>query len=383
MSKKKILYISNGDESQHSLKKSMESEFEVILVDNGLKGLTWVDQGNTPDTILCDVYVPGTHGFHILKIVRNTIQTRDVPFIMLSKTNSPEDRKRAVKEGANDFFVFPYDPEKIILRAKTLIALAEKKASPEQEPDFVSYKMPLAKRIFDILVSSLAILFLSPILFLLAILIKLESRGPVFYKSKRAGSGYEIFTLYKFRTMFINADEKLAELMHLNVYAHKEVPVVVSQDAREISDDDSALLYDDGGKIAETTYLQERHSSDNTFFKLAHDPRITPLGRFLRKTSLDEIPQLFNVLKGEMSLVGNRPLPLYEAEKLTTDNWSERFLAPAGLTGLWQVTKRGKMEMSEQERIDLDNQYAKNCTFWGDIKIILKTFPAVLHHEDV
>ena len=117
--------------------------------------------------------------------------------------------------------------------------------------------------------------------------------------------------------------------------------------------------------------------------KFEKDPRVTRVGRFLRKTSIDEIPQLINVLRGDMSLVGNRPLPLYEAEQLTRDNTVQRFDAPAGITGLWQVTKRGKANMSTEERIALDNQYAEDHSFMMDMKIILKTFPALLQSEKV
>ena len=113
------------------------------------------------------------------------------------------------------------------------------------------------------------------------------------------------------------------------------------------------------------------------------DNRITKVGYYLRKYKLDEFPQLLNVLKGDMSIVGNRPLPLYEAEKLTTDKYALRFLAPAGLTGLWQVEKRGKGKMSEEERLMLDNTYAENHSFWYDIKLILKTVPALFQKENV
>jgi lipopolysaccharide/colanic/teichoic acid biosynthesis glycosyltransferase len=126
-----------------------------------------------------------------------------------------------------------------------------------------------------------------------------------------------------------------------------------------------------------------QNASGAAFVKIKNDPRITKVGQFIRDTSIDELPQLFNVLKGDMSIVGNRPLPLYEAEKITTDKYITRFMAPAGITGLWQVTKRGKSAMSEEERIELDNTYANHHSFWGDIKIILMTIPALLQKENV
>jgi lipopolysaccharide/colanic/teichoic acid biosynthesis glycosyltransferase len=201
------------------------------------------------------------------------------------------------------------------------------------------------KRAFDILVSGTALLLASPILLLIALIVKLESRGPIFYIAKRAGTGYKIFNFYKFRSMRVGADKELQKLQHLNQYSS--------------------------------------NPSNGVFFKLKDDPRITRFGNFLRKTSLDEIPQLFNVLLGDMSLVGNRPLPLYEAEKLTKDQIAWRFLAPAGITGLWQITKRGKEDISEEERIALDMEYDMKNSFWLDLKIMFKTVPALLQKEKV
>ena len=108
------------------------------------------------------------------------------------------------------------------------------------------------------------------------------------------------------------------------------------------------------------------------------------MGHFIRKYSIDELPQLFNILKGDMSIVGNRPLPLYEAELLTKDDYIDRFMAPAGLTGLWQVEKRGDAgKLSAEERKQLDIKYAQNYSFWMDIKIILKTITAFIQKENV
>ena len=110
---------------------------------------------------------------------------------------------------------------------------------------------------------------------------------------------------------------------------------------------------------------------------MENDPRVTRVGRFIRKYSIDELPQLFNILRGDMSVVGNRPLPLYEAERLTGDEYIDRFMGPAGLTGLWQVEKRGGAgKLSAEERKQLDIEYAKHYSPWMDLRIILKTFLA-------
>ena len=129
---------------------------------------------------------------------------------------------------------------------------------------------------------------------------------------------------------------------------------------------------------------QYKTKGKSSFLKIENDPRITKIGKFLRNSSFDELPQLINVLIGEMSLVGNRPLPLYEAEQLTRDQWAKRFLAPAGITGLWQVTKRGKAGgMSEEERMALDIMYAEKSSFIFDLGIMIKTIPALFQKENV
>jgi len=126
-----------------------------------------------------------------------------------------------------------------------------------------------------------------------------------------------------------------------------------------------------------------RANGNAAFFKIKNDPRITRVGNFIRNTSIDELPQLWNVLKGDMSIVGNRPLPMYEAEKLTSDKYAQRFLAPAGITGLWQVEKRGKVEVSQEERLMLDNAYAQNYSLKNDLRLIIKTIPALFQKESV
>lgn len=201
------------------------------------------------------------------------------------------------------------------------------------------------KRAFDITISLLLLLLALPLFLLIALAIRLESKGPVFYNSKRAGRGFRIFKFYKFRTMEVNADKKIDALAHLNQYSDTNQGV--------------------------------------KFFKISNDPRITKVGKILRNSSLDELPQLFNVLKGDMSLVGNRPLPLYEAATLTTNEFVERFMAPAGMTGLWQIKKRGKADMSTEERISLDISYARNSNLLYDLWIMANTPKALLQKSDV
>ena len=215
----------------------------------------------------------------------------------------------------------------------------EEMASVQNSPGLFS------KRVFDIIISALLIIILSPVFLLVAIAVKLESRGPVFYISKRAGRGYNIFNFYKFRTMVSEANDKISDFSHLNLY----------------------------------NPLKE---NGPVFIKIDNDPRITRIGAFLRKCSLDELPQLWNVFMGDMSLVGNRPLPLYEAATLTTDEWAKRFMAPAGMTGLWQIKKKRQKKMTAEERISLDINYADNSNFLFDLWIMANTPSAVIQRTN-
>lgn len=201
------------------------------------------------------------------------------------------------------------------------------------------------RRGFDVLVAGLLLLVLSPLMCIIAFLIRMEGKGPIFYVSPRAGKGYKVFDFIKFRTMVVGADAQRTELEALNGY--------------------------------------KSETGAANFFKVESDPRVTRLGRFLRNSSLDELPQLFNVLKGDMAVVGNRPLPLYEAATLTTDELAQRFLAPAGITGLWQVQKRGRKNMSVQERIQLDVDYANSNSLLRDIRIMLATPRALFQKASV
>jgi exopolysaccharide biosynthesis polyprenyl glycosylphosphotransferase len=192
------------------------------------------------------------------------------------------------------------------------------------------------KNLMDITGSLLALLLFSPILMIIAAAVKLTSKGPVFFKQERMGLNGEIFTFLKFRSMYTNSDHN----------RHKDY---IKKLIKEGKDDANAP----------------------GVYKLSNDPRITPFGGFLRKTSLDELPQLINVLKGEMSLVGPRPPIPYECELY--DIWHRRRLLSVkpGITGLWQVTGRSSTTFDEMVRLDL--QYINDWSLWLDIKLLLKT----------
>jgi lipopolysaccharide/colanic/teichoic acid biosynthesis glycosyltransferase len=245
-----------------------------------------------------------------------------------------------------------------------------------------TFRLPLWKRLFDILAAGTALLLLSPLLLIIIVLIKLDSKGPIFYISKRVGTGYKIFDFYKFRSMRVDADKELDTIDDLNQYNNNTETIDLDQMC-EGCDGSCLQLFMDIKFVCENIFNRYQKETNSDFVKIKNDPRITKLGRFLRNTSIDELPQLLNILKGDMSVVGNRPLPLYEAEQLTTDDFSQRFMAPAGLTGLWQVRKRGQGEMSAEERKKLDNEYAQNFSFKMDVQLIYQTLFVFIQKENV
>ena len=255
------------------------------------------------------------------------------------------------------------------------------------------FKIPFWKRLFDVVFSLIAIIILSPVFIITAIAIRLESKGPVIFKSKRVGTNYTIFDFLKFRSMYVDAESKLKEVTKQpqNVItaplgAEAEMMMMdMGMESDMMISDDEVMLVGDDFVVSETDFNKEKEEdNNNAFVKIENDPRVTKVGRFIRKYSIDELPQLFNILKGDMSVVGNRPLPLYEAEKLTVDASIDRFMAPAGLTGLWQVEERGKGGMmSAEERKQLDITYGQTYNFALDMKIIFRTLTAFIQKENV
>jgi lipopolysaccharide/colanic/teichoic acid biosynthesis glycosyltransferase len=190
----------------------------------------------------------------------------------------------------------------------------------------------LVKRSLDVILASLLLLVTAPILCVAAVLIRLSGPGPVLFRQERTGYRGRPFTIYKLRTMT----------------------------------DGAALLQD------------ELHSQDSgrVFFKVHNDPRITPVGRILRRTSIDELPQLFNVVRGDMSLIGPRPLSATESERLVWPRDRRRFAVPPGITGLWQVS--GRSLLPDEERVQLDVRYVEQWSLLLDLEILLRTLPVVV-----
>lgn len=189
------------------------------------------------------------------------------------------------------------------------------------------------KRLLDIVVSLTSLVLLSPFLLIVAALAKLDSPGPVLFGQERVGLNKRRFRMYKFRTMVDGAEEQQVE-------------------------------------------LEDRNEVSGPVFKLKNDPRITRLGRFLRKTSIDELPQLFNVLRGDMSLVGPRPLPVRDYEKFDEDWQRRRISVRPGMTCLWQINGRSSLDF--EKWMELDMCYIDHWSLWLDLKILAKTMPAVL-----
>ncbi|MDP5230572.1 MAG: sugar transferase [Cellulophaga sp.] len=285
-------------------------------------------------------------------------------------------------------------PSKLIDRIEFLKELKNNlKTNDISSPKKINkpYKTNILKRVFDIVVASTALIFASPLLLIFIIAIRLESKGKVYYISKRVGTGYKIFNFLKLRSMYPDADQRLKEFQHLNQYATNETEEVSKTNKiyKNNLQQDDILLYGDDDQVSEKEFNElKKQDNESAFIKFDNDPRITKVGKIIRKLSIDELPQLINVLKGDMSIVGNRPLPLYEAELLTTDQWTNRFNGPAGITGLWQVEARGRTsKMSPQERKELDNKYVEiangKYAFWKDMWLIIKTFKAVFQKENV
>lgn len=364
------------------------------------------------------ICLPRLHNEHFILLYEKGIRNEDITaisyikkkcktiyIILLTEAIPDEERKAYQKCGINDTLSVNASITEINKKIQ-FISDRENVMFDSEAPKYkiLKFKIPLWKRAFDIVFSLLGIIILSPVFIATAIAIKLESKGPVIFKSKRVGTNYTIFDFLKFRSMFTDAEQRLKQIAKTNnQYAldKPDGPFVASSlplgdeaekamsafnmGAEMMISDDEVMLVGDDYVVSETEFNKEKEEdNNNAFVKIENDPRVTKVGKFIRKYSIDELPQLFNILRGDMSIVGNRPLPLYEAEKLTADVNIDRFMAPAGLTGLWQVEERGKGgNMSAEERKQLDIYYGRNYNFLMDMKIIFRTLTAFIQKDNV
>ena len=334
---------------------------------------------------------------------------KNVYIILLTHQLTVDDRKMYQKCGINDTIDVNSSitelNKKITFISDREMMLFDDAPSKHR---ILRFKIPLWKRLFDIFFSLLGIIILSPVFIITAIAIRLESKGPIIFKSKRVGTNYTVFDFLKFRSMYADAEQRLKEVAKEagNQYAEKDneeekdhqsvitaplgdeaemMMMDMGMESDMMISDDEVMLVGDDFVVSESDFNKEKEEeNNNAFVKIENDPRVTKVGKFIRKYSIDELPQLFNILKGDMSIVGNRPLPLYEAEKLTVDSSIDRFMAPAGLTGLWQVEERGKGGMmSAEERKQLDITYGQTYSFTMDMKIIFRTLTAFIQKDNV
>ena len=397
-----VVYLGNNPKTQERLKYIPG---QLVRMTNAYKDAAQVCTPHVSNEHFIVFFERNVRSEDVTAITYLRKKCRNVYIILLTDDMSEEERGVYMKCGVND--TINKDASVTALNKKIqFISDRENILFDDEAPKYkiLKFKIPVWKRLFDIFFSGLAIIILSPIFILTAIAIKLESKGPVLYKSKRVGTNYTIFDFLKFRSMYTDAEERLKELSKTNnQYAekeeedeHKTITAPLGEEAEQdmldmgmesemmISDEEIMLIGDDF-VVAESDFnKQKEEDNNNAFVKIENDPRITKVGRFIRKYSIDELPQLFNILKGDMSIVGNRPLPLYEAEKLTADTSIDRFMAPAGLTGLWQVEERGKGgNMSAEERKQLDITYGQTYNFMLDMKIIFRTLFAFVQKENV
>lgn len=390
-----VVYLGNNQQTQERLKYIPG---QLVRMTTSYKEAAQICTPHVSNEHFLVFYERNVRNEDITAITYLRKKCRNVYIVLMTDTMTEEDRNIYLKCGINDTIHLEASVTELNKKIQ-FISDREGILFSNEAPwrGILKFKIPVWKRLFDIIVASLAIILLSPVFILTAIAIRMESKGPILFKSKRVGTNYAIFDFLKFRSMYVDAEHQLKELSkERNQYKEQEAEEPKSTITAPLGDqaekammnmgmesgmmigDEEIMLVGDDFVVAESDFnKQKEDENNNAFVKIEDDPRVTKVGKFIRKFSIDELPQLFNILKGDMSIVGNRPLPLYEAEKLTADSSIDRFMAPAGLTGLWQVEERGRGgAMSAEERKQLDITYGQTYSFLLDMKIILRTFTA-------
>jgi undecaprenyl-phosphate galactose phosphotransferase len=326
----KVLILGAGDTGrlvQRWLRREKHIGYEVIgfLDDDPAKAGTFVDGSK--------VFGGIRHYTRFVKELRiNTIIVA-IPSLAAAEVSSLAFR---IQQDVKNTLIVPDISGIALLNTRMMHLFYEETFLLQIGNNLKSLPNMLVKRAFDLAVSLALLPFLVMLIVIIGLSIKLESRGPVFYSHRRVGRGGRLFNCYKFRTMALDAEERLAELLRSN---------------------------------------SETRDEWQKYWKLRNDPRVTRIGSLLRKTSLDELPQIFNVLKGEMSLIGPRPYLPRELDQLGAGIEAITKVAP-GITGLWQVS--GRSDTTYLNRIRLDTWYIMNWTLWLDVYILLKTVMVVL-----
>jgi lipopolysaccharide/colanic/teichoic acid biosynthesis glycosyltransferase/CheY-like chemotaxis protein len=346
-----------------------KKDFRVETAYDGFEGMEKV-QASEPDLVVLDVMMPEMDGWETCRRMK---AVSDVPVLFLTVRSDVASVAQGFDVGGDDYVCKPFQTQDLTTRIENLLnnhttpmldtlprTSTETRSKPYVMPGYRPQRTYFSvKRLLDILIAGAMLILLSPLMLLIALLIKLDSPGSIIFKQERVGSkpkkddqgqpaDFETFTFYKFRTMRRDAssDPHRAYLQAFIQNDHK--------------------------------HMDEVQGNGDQTRKLTDDPRVTRLGRFLRKSSMDELPQLWNVLRGDMSIVGPRPPIPYEVEMYQP--WHhKRLMTKPGLTGLWQVTARSSADFDEMVRMDI--WYYEHQSLWLDLRIMLKTPLSVLSME--
>ncbi len=357
----KVLVVDDDPDTCQLLTVLLEGrDLLVEIAADGFEGLEKLERVR-PDLIVLDVMMPGMDGFETYRRMKDRTSA---PVLFLSAKADLASVARGIGSGGADYIAKPFSPRQLIARVERTLNQSKSSEAPEgavdpATPQKVTWRRNLyftAKRTLDFSLAATALVLLLPFFLVLGVLIKLDTAGPAIFKQTRIGAKRRRdgdrefwktipFTFYKLRTMQNNADST----------PHKDFV--------------KALIRKD---MAGMAVIQGDEKGTK---KLVNDYRVTRFGRFLRKSSLDELPQLWNVIKGDMSLVGPRPPIPYEIEEY--EPWHRRrFQAMQGITGFWQVEARSSVEFDDIVRLDI--WYAEHQSLWMDLKLILKTPLSVL-----
>ena len=307
---------------------------QVLTFNNPIKAILYIHEQSKKDVSPAYVFIESynkTRNLRWLEAIKQS-NLKNTYLLLLSEKVSKEDIATYLLSGASEIININTTPEDL-QTVLTVLPQIRQHSTTNTPNNPRRFKLPCWKRAFDILFSGTAIVCLSPLLIVTAVAIRVESKGPIIYKSKRVGSNYDIFDFLKFRSMYIDAEARKKELMAQN-------------------------------------------EMDGPVFKIKDDPRITRVGKFIRKTSIDELPQLWNILKGDMSIVGPRPALPREVEQYG-DYEKQRLYVTPGLSCYWQIAPH-RNELSFEEWMNLDIKYVQERSFWVDWKIIFKTFKVCL-----